>query len=264
MKHELARVVGHSVQNSEYRVLTLLSPAIARTVQPGQFVHLRVPRLDSAVLRRPFSVYRCEGELLSILYKVVGRGTCALSRVAVDEEIDLLGPLGNGFPLLASNSFPILVAGGYGVAPLYFLATRLNRSGIVFIGGATANDILCSEEFEQLRWEVHIATEDASLGKRGLVTSALDDWLAHYLGRDEHGGTATFYACGPDGMLRAVAERANARGWKAWLSLDRHMGCGVGVCLACVQAIRASDGTRQWARTCREGPVFEARELIWE
>ncbi|MGQ9661755.1 MAG: dihydroorotate dehydrogenase electron transfer subunit [Kiritimatiellia bacterium] len=252
------------MQNSDYRVLTLRSPAIARIVQPGQFIHLRVPRLDSAVLRRPFSVYRCEGDLLSILYKVVGRGTRALSRVVVDEEIDLLGPLGNGFPPLGSNSFPILAAGGYGVAPLYFLATRLNRSGVVFIGGATANDILCVDEFELLRWEVHIATEDASLGKRGLVTCLLDDWLAQYCPAVRNDCLPTLYACGPDGMLRAVAERANSRGWKAWLSLDRHMGCGVGVCLACVQAIRASDGTRQWARTCREGPVFEARELIWE
>ena len=132
--------------------------------------------------------------------------------------------------------------------------------GFVFIGGATAEDILCADELESLDWEVRIATEDGSLGEKGLVTTILDGWLAD---RDEEIGPE-FFACGPDGMLKAVGDRAIGTGCRGWLSLDKHMGCGVGACLACVQRVRAEDGTETWKRVCRDGPIFEAREIVWQ
>ena len=117
-------------------------------------------------------------------------------------------------------------------------------------------------DFTALGWTVHVATEDGSLGTRGRVTRALDEWLA----AEGTKTTPEFFACGPNPMLRAVGERALAGGWKAWLSIDRHMGCGVGACLTCVQKIRAPDTPAGWiwARVCREGPVFECREVVWE
>ena len=260
MQLEYARVTNHQVITDAYRVLVLEAPAIAPRVKPGQFVHLRIPNLDGSVLRRPFSVYRAEGAALSVLYKMVGKGTAAMAALEPGHEVSLMGPLGNGFPTRKSTAFPVLVAGGYGMAALYLLAKHLPRKGIVFVGGATGKDILCAADFDAAEWPVRIATEDGSLGTRGWVTDILDPWL-----KQERGARKPeFFACGPNGMLKAVGERAIAGDWKAWLSMDRHMGCGVGACLACVQKIKAKDGRAAWARVCKDGPVFESRQLVWE
>ena len=155
----------------------------------------------------------------------------------------------------------MLVAGGYGMAALYLAARALRPAGMAFFGGATAADILCEPDFTALGWDVRAATVDGSRGEPGLVTAALDRWLAN----ERADRVPVFYVCGPNGMLRAVGERAQAGGWKAWLSLDRNMGCGVGACLTCVQKIRrdAADDW-EWARCCKEGPVFECRQVVWD
>lgn len=259
MNLEQAQVVAHGRFAGNYRILELASPVIASCAAPGQFVHLRVPDLDIAVLRRPFSVYRAEAESFSILYKQVGLGTAAMMDLVPGLPVSLIGPLGNGFACDRGDTFPLLVGGGYGVAPLSFLASRMQARGCVFIGGACADDILCAEDFRELGWEVSVTTEDGSGGRTGLVTDALDEWFE----RRCNGSDPELYACGPDGMLQAVGERAVAAGCKAWLSLDKHMGCGVGACLACVQRIREDDGTVVWKRVCKDGPVFEAREIVW-
>lgn len=259
MQMEEARVLEHRQIQGGYRLLELASPGIAPQVRAGQFVHLRVPHLEAAVLRRPFSVYRAEDGRLSILYKDVGRGTVALTHVQPGETVSLIGPLGRAFPQARAGALPVLVAGGYGMAALYLVARGQPVKGLAFFGGKTAADILCVDEFEALGWPVRVATEDGSLGVRGLVTDALDPWLA----RDRGGATPEFFACGPNGMLQAVGERAVRGGWTAWLSMDRNMGCGVGACLTCVQKIRKADGGWEWQRVCREGPVFEARQVVW-
>ncbi|MFZ4395690.1 MAG: dihydroorotate dehydrogenase electron transfer subunit [Kiritimatiellia bacterium] len=245
--------------NADYRCLLLHAPEIAHTARPGQFIHLRVTGLEPSALRRPFSIYHAAGDLVSVLYKTVGRGTEQLSRLRAGDTLSVMGPLGNGFPIETGCRTPILVAGGYGVAPLVFLARHLPTRGIVMIGGRTAADILCADDFIDLGWEVRIATLDGSRGTTGLVTVLLDDWFARHAMQP-----ATFYACGPDGMLRAVGERATRTGAHAWLSLDKHMVCGVGACLACVQRLRRPDGTTWIARVCRDGPVFAAQEIAWE
>lgn len=261
MHLEYTRVLSHERIGAAYRQLDLASSLIAPRVQPGQFVHLRVPNLGGAVLRRPFSVYRAGRDSLSILYKCVGLGTEAMAGLQAGAEVSLLGPLGNGFPT-EEPGFPVLVAGGYGMAALYLVARTLPSPGAVFVGGATAPDILCVDEFKALGWPVHVATEDGSCGIRGRVTDALDPWMDG----PGAGKPWTFFACGPNGMLRAVGDRAIARGRPGWLSMDRHMGCGVGACLACVQRIRDPGHPEQerWSRVCRDGPVFECREIVWE
>ena len=261
MRIEQADVLGQIGLGGGYRELRLRCRAIATDVRPGQFLHLRVPRLEQAVLRRPFSVFRAGAEELSVLYKTVGIGTEALAGICGGDRVSLMGPLGRGFPEEDPGSVPLLVAGGYGVAPLHFLASRMTRTGVVFIGGATSDDVLCERDFAGLGWDVRVATEDGSQGERGLVTAPLDKWLSDDLPQR---GEVEFFGCGPDGMLRAVAERAGAGGRKAWLSLDKHMGCGVGACLACVQRIRRDDGGIQWGRVCRDGPVFEAKQIVWD
>ncbi len=260
MSVETAIVLEHSDFAAGYKLIKFECPAAASLVVPGQFIHLRVPQLDGAVLRRPFSIFMADQETLSVLYKPVGHGTFSMGAIAAGDEVSIIAPLGNGFPKGGDESFPLLVAGGYGVAPLYLLASRMNKKGVLFVGGRSKADILCVDMFRELGWEVQIATEDASLGVKGFVTAALDDWLKSKADNI----TPEFFVCGPDGLLHAIGDRAVAGGWKGWLSLDKHMGCGVGACLACVQKIRLEDDTIVWKRVCKDGPVFEASEIVWK
>ncbi len=258
MQDITARLVAIRPLAQGYNVLTFDAPAIAKEAQPGQFVHVRIPTLEPSRLRRPFSIYDADPATgkLYVLYKVVGYGTQKLAALREGTELDILGPIGAPFPLNPEGT-PYLIGGGYGVAPLWFLATRLPRKGILFVGGRTGADILEIERFRELGWEVQVATQDGSLGTQGLVTAPLDAAL-------EANPAAELYACGPDGMLKAVGERAMKHNIKGWLSLDKHMVCGVGACLACVQKIkRASDGAEVLARVCVDGPVFESREIVW-
>jgi len=259
MSVETATVLNHSDFGGGYRLIGLESPAVASKVVAGQFIHLKVPRLDGGVLRRPFSIFKADDKTLSVLYKIVGRGTRAMGAINAGDKISIIGPLGNGFPNPDKESFPVLVAGGYGVAPLYLLASRMAKKGILFVGGRSSIDILCVDMFIKLGWEVQVATEDASLGIKGFVTAALDDWLM----KQDAQIVPEFFVCGPDGLLKAIGERSIAGGRIGWLSLDKHMGCGVGACLACVQKIKTSDGSEVWKRVCKDGPVFESREIVW-
>jgi len=222
------------------------------------------------VLRRPFSVFKADAEGLSILYATVGMGTEALTTVEVGEEVDLLGPLGTGFPNLGKNKTPVLVAGGYGNAALYLQAAKLPVKGVAFFGGRSAQDILCVDEFKALGWDVRVTPDDGSLGTQGLVTAALDPWLESFQGSEKNkgGGSASFqtlelFACGPNAMLKAVGDRALEKGFTAWLSMDRNMACGVGACLTCVIKRKTETGW-EWARCCKDGPVFNAEEVLWD
>lgn len=257
---EEAKVVEHRRFQGEYRLLGMEAPEIAPHVEPGQFVHLRVPHMAESVLRRPFSVFKAEGRTLSILYKGVGRGTRTMTELKCGETVNLMGPLGRRFPPGTRGRHYVLVAGGYGMAALYLLARELPEPGDAFFGGRSKGDILCVPDFEALGWRVHVTTDDGSLGRRGVVTDALDAWLeARGAGREPE-----CYACGPNQMLQAVGERAMTQGWTAWLSVDENMGCGVGACLTCVVKLRNGESDWRWARSCCEGPVFECRELLWE
>lgn len=270
MKQENSTVLEHRLFHGDYRLLKLAAPSIGPFVRPGQFVHLKIPRFEHAVLRRPFSIFKADAESISILYKAVGKGTAALATVIEGEPVNLIGPLGNGFPPLRSASpagqatadevIPVLVAGGYGNAALYLQAAELPVKGVAFFGGRTAADILCIDEFEAFGWDVRIATDDGSLGQKGFVTSALDAWLAE---NKEKFQSLELFACGPNAMLKAVGDRAIEHGLTAWLSMDRNMACGVGACLTCVIKRKTADGW-EWARCCKDGPVFNASEILWD
>lgn len=254
-----SRVLRQNPLTAGYWALELDAGPIVAQARPGQFVHVRVPRLEQAALRRPFSIFGADGDVLKLLYKTVGRGTSEMSLLRPGDPLQVIGPLGNGFPL-EPQGIPILVAGGYGVAPLSFLADRLGRTGVLLVGGRSADDVLAVEAFEQRGWQVRVATQDGSRGEKGLVTVLLDQELAR---QKAAGGRVEVYACGPDGMLRAVGERAIALGCRGWLSLDKRMVCGIGACLACVQNLRRKDGTDWIGRVCHDGPIFEAREIVW-
>ena len=236
--NEKSVVASHEDAGPGYRFLVLEAPRLAADLTPGQFVHVRVPGLESTALRRPFSVFDADAGRVTLLYKVVGRGTAALSKVLVGDTVEVMGPLGHGFPS-SSKGVPLLVGGGYGVAPLHFLAKRL----------------IALDRFAALGVDVRIATNDGSAGEKGFVTGPLDAVLDGLRARGE---TFELFTCGPDGLLKAVADRAVAAKMPGWISMDRHMVCGVGACYACIQKT-----VRGNSRCCVEGPVFRAEDLVW-
>jgi dihydroorotate dehydrogenase electron transfer subunit len=258
MVEQTVHIVSNERDTDLYFRLVVRAAQIAPLVQPGQFVHVRILPLKDALLRRPFSIFQVSGDTLSILYKTIGQGTEVLSRMSSGEELNMIGPLGHGFTVPPpTGETPLLVAGGYGMAALYLLAQRSPIKGIVFVGGRRRVDILCEKEFRALGWEVRVTTEDGSRGEKGLVTQAL---LAE-LGQRASG--RKLFACGPTPMLKAVGQLAADFGLPAELSLDEHMGCGIGVCLTCVVPIKAGDGW-EYQRTCTEGPVFDCSQIAWE
>ena len=257
MLDEKCKVLEHTDIGAGYRYLALEAPSICAEAQPGQFVHVKVPALEMSALRRPFSIFNAEGATLELLYKTVGRGTAALNAVKPGDEVTVLGPLGHGFPTTCAGA-PLLVGGGFGVAPLYFLARLLKKAGLapkLFVGGRTQADLLALDRFAALGVEVFTATNDGSAGVQGLVTDPLDDEIIRLKGE---GQAFELFACGPDPMLKAVAMRATGSGSKGWISMDRHMICGVGACYACIQKT-----VRGNSRCCIEGPIFRAEDLVW-
>ena len=262
MQLDNTTILSHVELCGGYRMLRLQAPEIAAASRPGQFIHLRIPNIEPASLRRPVSICDAANGVLSILYKQVGRGTEAMSRLRDGETVNILGPIGNGFPLPDPTATPLLVGGGFGVAPLLFLAKRSAVKGVLFVGGRSQADILLVDDFRALGWETQVCTNDGTLGTRGFVTAALDAW------QSQHSATkAEMFSCGPEPLLAAVDERASRWGMKAWLSLDRRMGCGVGACLGCVQKLKRTDpagGVQTYlARVCKDGPVFESGTIVW-
>jgi dihydroorotate dehydrogenase electron transfer subunit len=258
MVEQTVQILANDPDTDLYFRLAVRAPAIAPMVQPGQFAHLRVLPMKEALLRRPFSIFQVRGDSFSILYKVVGKGTATLSRMRPGEEVSAMGPLGHGFTVpQPGGEMPLLVAGGYGMAALYLLAQRSPQKGIVFVGGRRRVDILCENEFRALGWDVRVTTEDGSHGDTGMVTQP----LVKELQRSSAG--RKLFACGPTPMLKAVGAIAEKFSVPAELSMDEHMCCGMGVCLACVIPIKTGDGW-EFQRTCSEGPVFDARDIAWE
>lgn len=256
--HELATLV----HTEQYDALTFhhvyRAPAIARDAQPGQFLHVRVTRASAPLLRRPISILWSDfHEHVEILFKVVREGTAILAEKRVGEEVDLVGPLGTPFPYDFSRD-AVCVAGGYGIAPLCFLA-RANVSEhnrrILLYGARSASGIILTPPWRQAFDEIAIATEDGSMGRRGLVTDLLRDLVTTR-------SRLAIYACGPTPMLAAVAQtvaRYAEPDTPCFVSLENRMGCGVGACLGCV--VPTHEGI---ATTCKDGPVFPANRVHFE
>lgn len=221
--------------------------------KPGQFLEIKISDGYEPLLRRPFSIHRRRGKDIEIIYRIAGRGTEILSQRKVGEYLNVIGPLGNGFSILDSQP-SILVAGGMGVAPLVFLAEKLAKSKtLVLLGAKTKRQILCEKEFRDLGCEVKVATDDGSRGFKGKVTDLLKHLLPTLSSQ-----LSTIYACGPKLMLKEIALISKQYNIPAQVSLEEHMACGIGACLGCV--VKTKDGFK---RVCKEGPVFNADEIVW-
>ena len=262
-KEQNAKIVVNQNIHGPYFLIIIEAPEIAIKALPGQFVTVKLSQNYELLLRRPFSIHRAQGKTIEILYEVVGRGSKILSQKKPGEALDIIGPLGSGFSyhlLLAAYRLPILICGGMGVAPMFFLAEQIISDYPKFdievlIGAKTAKQILCENEFKKLGCSVTISTNDGSKGFKGRVTKLLENILSDRLIEEER---PMFYACGPRPMLREVSRLSKEYKIPAQISLEEHMACGIGACFGC--AVETREGFK---RACREGPVFNAAEIVW-
>ena len=221
-----------------------LSGDVSAITAPGQFVNIQ---LDGLYLRRPISVCDVDENTLTIVYKVVGKGTEQMAKMR-QGELDVLTGLGNGYDLSVAGENPVLIGGGVGVPPMYLLARKLIEQGKkvkVILGFNTKQEIFYEEEFKALGADVTVTTVDGSYGMKGFVTNALEGLDYSY-----------FYTCGPEPMLKAVYRASNTSGQ---MSFEKRMGCGFGACMGC--SCKTITG---YKRICKEGPVMRKEEILWE
>ncbi|MCX6345437.1 MAG: dihydroorotate dehydrogenase electron transfer subunit [Armatimonadetes bacterium] len=269
------KIIEQNEVAPDYIRTVLECPEIAREARAGQFVNVQVTRASDPLLRRPFSIHEVtpESGRFSLLYCVIGRGTQIMSIMRPGDFVSIVGPLGIGFDIGESpESEHVLIAGGCGAAPLLFLNDAIcDKFGCdkvtVLTGGHTKEDLLCETEFRESGARVGVSTDDGSCGYHGFITELLQQHLANRAPNTK----TRIYSCGPHDMMREVARISREAGVESCqVSLENNMACGIGVCMGCVQKIKgATPGDksgREWRRTCvcKDGPVFNAEEIIWE
>jgi dihydroorotate dehydrogenase electron transfer subunit len=264
-----AEVIENRPLSTEYNVLALAAPAIAAAAAPGQFLMIRVAAGSDPLLRRPFSVFeilrdgagRPTG--LTILSKRIGASTALLYDTRQGQRIDCLGPLGRPFTVVDPPTDAWLVAGGVGLAPFATLAQALRARGVtttLFYGARRGAELFYLDFFRGLDVELVLTTEDGSLGERGRIVAPLD----RRLGEREPSSPVMLYACGPEGMLAATARTAMKHSRPCQVSVERIMGCGLGGCYSCVDAMRGEHGGFHHVRSCLSGPVMAADQIVWD
>lgn len=260
-----AEVIGSTAAGA-YRHLTLVTPGLAELARPGQFVALSVgDGTSSMLLRRSFSIHRVSpagtyGGTTEIVVAAHGPGTRSLTALAPGDSVGVIGPLGRGFPLPAQPVPCILVGGGYGSAPMFWLAEQLRERGCpveIVLGAASADRLFGVVEARRVADGVTVTTDDGSAGMQGWVSDPLPELITRT-------GAGVLYGCGPMGMLRALSDLAQEHGIAAQVAVEEAMACGVGICMTCVMPVRDGGGTTRMVRSCLEGPVFRGDRVRWE
>lgn len=254
MKIEQLPVVRREQLTPTVIALHMRSSYITSTIQPGQFVNIKVQSGTYPLLRRPFSVAYKEQDVFTVIFDVVGEGTRILSEKKPGETIDVLGPLGQPFALPPIDGTAVLVAGGLGMAPMPLLTQTLIKTGIsniVTFLGARSSDYIVDYNLRN----VHYATDDNSRGFHGTVVSLLDRWLDNNTGVPVH-----VFSCGPNPMLRALQEMLAARSISGQVSLECMMACGIGICQGC--PVETVNSTQNYRLVCKEGPVFDIHSVV--
>jgi len=259
--HQCALIEISKVAESWYR-LKLQAPAAAAYAEPGQFVHLRAGLTSDPLLRRPFSIYNADirANEIWLLIRVAGKATSALAGLSPGVIINILGPLGTGFPVPDDAGGALLVAGGIGLAPLHFLALRRQAAALpteLILGGLTGNALPDDSFFFQDGMQPLIATNDGSRGYRGTAADLLEMRLRSGI------RPTRILACGPVSMLARVVELGRKCGLPVYLSLESFLACAVGACLGCAFPFKTDDHI-EYRRVCRDGPVFRGEEACFE
>ena len=271
--NEGARVLENACVGPRLYLMRLSSPLIAGSIKPGQFVHMRIPGMEGHILRRPFSVYARDAEAgtVDILYQTVGEGSAHMAGLVPGQcgEAELIGPVGNAWSAPAGTDRALLVGGGVGAAPLYMLCGQLVGEGVrvdVVLGAQTKDALVCRDDYDAVLsaqpgeaggpHPARCATDDGSFGRPGFCTSlsqeALDQAAAE-------GSPYDYVAvCGPEVLMGIVAHQALVADVPCQVSMERRMACGVGACLSCV--VETTGGKK---RSCVDGPIFDAREVLW-
>ena len=254
-------VISNELVAENHYLLRCSCPEIAANALPGQFIHVLIPQGGGLLLRRPFTIYSVEGDEITMLYQLIGEGTNVLSGLKRSDPIRVLGPLGNTFEISPPPDPAIIVGGGAGIASLMLLAAALRGNGVHalgLVGSMNSARLLSVEDLRAVGVETYTATDDGSVGHHGFVTELLTEMLeTHEL------QNPVIYACGPDGMLRAVTKIGLDYRIPTQLAMENRMGCALGVCLGCVCKVRMPDGGFEYQRVCTEGPVFNAEDIIW-
>ncbi len=249
-----------------YQHLTIVAPGVAEAARPGQFVALAVGGPTSAnLLRRCFSLHKVSpsgayGGTLDVVIAAKGPGTQWLAGLRAHDKVDVVAPLGRPFPIPTEPVACVLVGGGYGSAPLFWLADVLRERGChveMVLGAASEDRLFGVVEARRSADGVTVTTDDGSAGRRGWVSDVLPEVITR-------ASAAVVYGCGPMGMLRSITEVATAHGAVAQVAVEESMACGVGVCMTCVMPVRGKDGSTRMVRSCVEGPVFRGDRIRWE
>ena len=263
-----AKIISNKKISPTSWEMKLTCPEIAREAEPGQFVMVRVGNDIDTFLRRPLSIHDIKNRSsLELLYKIVGRGTEVMTGFKKGANIDLLGPFGKGFEINNVPESAILIAGGIGVAPLVFMLRSLRKRGlkkenIYFLYGAkTRSEILCLSLIKNLGAKILVATEDGSLGEKGMINGQLESLLRRL---EKKKSETSIFASGPNNMLKAISSAAENFGVPCQISLEARMACGFGVCLGCAVKIRNNNNASRYKMVCKDGPVFEAGEIDWQ
>jgi dihydroorotate dehydrogenase electron transfer subunit len=255
--------VASSEPVGAYQHLVVVAPGIAALARPGQFVAVSVGGPTSGLLlRRSFSIHAVDPQAgtVEIVVAAHGAGTTWITQRRAGDVLDLVGPLGRPFPVPGDGGAAVLVGGGYGSAPLFWLAQVLRERGCrveIVLGAASADRLFGVDLAMQAADAVEVTTDDGSAGARGWVS----DVLPHVLTRS---AATDVYACGPMAMLRAVTEVATAAGACAHVAVEEAMACGVGVCMTCVMPVVGDDGQTRMVRSCLDGPVFDGDRVRWD
>lgn len=253
---EKATALNNRQEGPSLFVMELSAPVTAQICKPGQFLHIKTGLTNDPLLRRPLSIYDvmpARGRI-SLLYRVVGKGTGLLTGIKVNDAIDVMGPLGRGFALPDEPQNILLVGGGVGIAPLLYLGRVLRERHCkvkVMCGAGTAAQLVAADRFEGLDITFMAATMDGSAGIKGLVTDLLSD--------SEAEGIDRLYTCGPEPMMALVAKWAQTHNIWGEVSLEEHMACGVGACLGCARKLGSDD--KDYVKICKDGPVFNIKEV---
>lgn len=255
--NETGRVLRNGQVGPNLYVMEVESPDIAGRVEPGQFVHTKVPGMEAHILRRPFSVYDADAQrgTFDLLYQVVGFGSEVLTGLEAGARVENIGPVGHGWTLPEEARRVLIVGGGVGAAPVYLLAKQAIDAGRevdVVLGARTKDALVCKDRYEALgAHSVRCATDDGSFGHAGFCTGVVEELLS--------AGSYDYAAvCGPEPLMKIVSAQASAADVPCQVSLERRMACGVGACLSCVVDTKAGK-----KRACVDGPVFWCEEVLW-
>lgn len=250
------RITENRQLSKEYNLLTLTPLSGTKEPEPGQFYMIGNVSDRDPLLKRPFSLFRKTSAGLQILYRVKGKGTITLRDRPEGTVMDVIGPLGNSYPIPDKEAVPLIIAGGIGIASVYSLIESFKGKAHVFYGARSADDLLFIDDLRQISGELNITTDDGSYGGKGNIIDALGLFLTQNSKLKTQ--NLVLYACGPKPMFEAINSLAREKKITTYISMEETMACGIGVCLGCV--VKTVKG---YERVCKEGPVFSIDKVVW-